>query len=281
MTARKRITGSEIKELAKRLAPLTGVQLKVLQLPRGALSAFEPSQIGTIVGDLMDACIPELASLVDQVTPGLKAVGLSKHEGVLGDREGYPDYLHDSGNRVELKLLYRDPQGVQMKKPPTPREPSARITQKVTTKNVQPDKDVLMVVAYELKVLDGTKDMYSPTIIDVGLFSMIDCIDARDDRLIRNGGKWFGNLETPAVLSALGEQKVQKGEPVDGSQYGRKESEGKHFNEDTNFGKLKRVPYEPLQRFLKKHGAEYTGRGHWPQPWKISADAKAGERKLL
>ena len=281
MTALNRITSSAIAELAECIAPLIGVQLIVLRLPRRALSAFEPSQVGTIVGDLMDACIPELASLVDQQKPELGGVGLSKHKGVLGDREGYPDYLHDSGKRVELKLLYRNPQGVQMKKPPTPREPSARITQKVTTKNVQPDKDVLMVVAYELKLLDGTEDIYSPTIVDVGLFSMIDCIDARDDRLIRRGGKWFGDLETPAVLSALGEQRVKNGKPVDRSQYGRKESEGKHLNEDTNFGKLKRVPYEPLQRFLKKHGADYTSKGHWPQPWNISADAKAGQRKLL
>ena len=34
---------------------------------------------------------------------------------------------------------------------------------------------------------------------------------------------------------------------------GRKESEGKHVNEDTNFGKLKRIPYGPFQEFLKKY----------------------------
>lgn len=35
--------------------------------------------------------------------------------------------------------------------------------------------------------------------------------------------------------------------------YGRKKSEGKDFNEDTNFGKLKRIPHVQLQAFLKKH----------------------------
>ena len=185
----------------------------------------------------------------------------------MGEREGYPDYLpRQSGRRVELKLLYKDPQGVQMKKPPTPREPSARLTQKVTTKNVQPDKDVLMVVAYELQPLAGAPDIYSPTIVDVGLFAMIDCISARDDRLMRNGGKWFGDLETPAILSGIGKRKKKNRQSVDDSQYGRKESEGKDFNEDTNFGKLKRIPYEPLQRFLKKHGADYAKQGKWPEP---------------
>jgi len=30
-----------------------------------------------------------------------------------------------------------------------------------------------------------------------------------------------------------------------------KENEGKDLNEDTNFGKLKRIPHQPLQRYLK------------------------------
>jgi hypothetical protein len=87
---------------------------------------FEPSQVGTLVGTLMDACIPLLSKI--PTTTGVPDVGLSKHVGILGEREGYPDYLH-----------------------------------------------------------------------------------------------------------------------------ARKESEGRHFNEDTNFGKLKRIPYKPLQDFLKKH----------------------------
>ena len=103
------ITKAEIAELGRKLAPLIGVQLQVLRLPRLILTAFEPSQIGTIIGALMDACIPELASLLQDQNVDLSRVGLSKHEGILGDREGYPDYRHDSGKRLELKLLYRGP----------------------------------------------------------------------------------------------------------------------------------------------------------------------------
>lgn len=33
---------------------------------------------------------------------------------------------------------------------------------------------------------------------------------------------------------------------------GRRESEEKDFNEDTNFGKLKRIPHPDLQAFLQK-----------------------------
>ncbi|WP_288175448.1 hypothetical protein [Sporofaciens musculi] len=40
-------------------------------------------------------------------------------------------------------------------------------------------------------------------------------------------------------------------QPVDYSSYGRKENEGKDLNEDTNFGKLKRIPYGPLQEYIK------------------------------
>ena len=272
MSTDEHITNAEIEELAEHIEVLKGVQLKVLQLPRVALSAFEPSQIGTTVGSLMDACIPELPSILEHGGADLSKVGLSKYEGIHGDREGYPDYRHDSGMRLELKLLYKDPEDVQMKKPPTPREPSARLTQKVTLKNVDSKKDVLMVLAYELRPLPEQSCFYSPTIIDIGLFSMIDCISARDDRLIKGGGKWFGDYETPCVLSNAGLEKKKRGEAPDDSQYGRKESEGKDYNEDTNFGKLKRVPYMPLQLYLKKHGASYTKKGNWPEPWEIADD---------
>ena len=281
MTNDEHITDAELAELAERLEPLKGVQLKVLQLPQVSLSAFEPSQIGTIVGALMDACIPALSRILENDGSDLSEVGLSKHEGILGEREGYPDYRHDSGKRLELKLLYRDPVGVVMKKPPTPREPSARLTQKVTLKNVAPKTDVLMVLAYELRPLPEQPDFYSPTIVDIGLFSMIDCINARDDRLTRRGGKWFGDYETPCVLSKIGEQKTKRGEPLDDSQYGIKQSEGYDFNEDTNFGKLKRVPYMPLQLYLKEHGADYAASGSWPEPWEIAKDGVEHQPQLL
>lgn len=263
-----RVTPAEIAKLADRLSGLIGVQLDVLRLPRAILHAFEPSQIGTIAGTLMDACIPELPTLLRGRGHG-DVGGIAKHEGILGEREGYPDYRHESGLRLELKLLYKDPVGVEMKSPPTPREASARLTQKVTVKNVQPETDILMVVVYQLRPHDDEGDIFSPTIVDIGLFPMIDCIRARDDRLERSGGKWFGNYETPCVPSKIGRGKLERGEPLDDSSYGRKESEGKDLNEDTNFGKLKRVPYRPLQLFLKKHGATYASIGEWPMPWTI------------
>lgn len=264
-----RVTDAEIAELRTSLANLIGVRVDVLRLPRTVLKAFEPSQIGTIAGTLMDACIPELPKLLKNQNVDLVPSGISKHEGILGEREGYPDYRHDSGLRIELKLLYKDPQGVKMKTSPTPREASARLTQKVTLKNVNPKTDVLMVLAYEMVQQPHDPDLFSPTIIDVGLFPMIDCILARDDRLTRSGGKWFGDYETPCVPSKIGRHKLKRGETLDETTYGRKKGEGKDFNEDTNFGKLKRVPYKPLQLYLKKHGASYATKGTWPEPWTI------------
>lgn len=246
MMASGRITNTQLDQLKAQLQPLVGAQLSVLNLPIVSLKAFEPSQIGTIVGTLMDACIPHLEDM--------PRVGLSKHEGILGDREGYPDYKHETDMRLELKLLYVDNSSLPTKKPPTAREPSARLTQKVTVKNVQPDKDALLIVAYRLEPKKGHESLVSPTIIDIGLFSMIEVVEARDRRLIDAGGTWFGTYETPVVISKIGREKKRKGIPLEMT-YGRKESEGKDYNEDTNFGKLKRIPHPGLCAFLKKHAS--------------------------
>lgn len=245
------ISQSEIEELKKTLFPLIGVQFEILSIPREILKGFEPSQIGTMIGTLMDACIPQLPLI--PTTTGLPDIGLSKHNGILGEREGYPDYLHSSGKRLELKLLYVDNPNIEMKKPPTPREPSARLTQKVTFKNVIPKLDVLLVIAYSLEENIENPNCFSPTIKDIGLFPVFDCIVARDFRMYNSNGGWFGDFETPTILSKVGKQKLREGKSLDNSKYGRKESEGQDFNEDTNFGKLKRIPYEPLQNFLTKY----------------------------
>src|SRR5581483_1716915 len=105
-------------------------------------------------------------------------------------------------------------------------------------KNVVPEKDVLLVLAYRLERSDKVPGSCNPMIIDIGVFRMIDMIAARDKRLIEAGGLWFGDYETPAVLSKVGRAKLVRGEPVDASGYGRKSSEGRDDNEDTNFGKL-------------------------------------------
>jgi hypothetical protein len=245
------ITTQELKKVADQLKPLVGVQFHSLALPTVALRAFEPSQVGTIVGTLMDALIPHL--------PNAKAVGLEKAAGVLGEREGYPDYVHTTGYRFELKLVYVDNPNLELKRPPTRREPSARLTQKVTVKNVDPAKDAMLLISYQLQPSSQNKDAVSPTIIDFRLLSMIELIRARDKRLTDAGGRWFGNYETPGVISKVGKAKKAKGIALDTSLYGRKESEGRDFNEDTNFGKLKRIPYEPLQIFIKECQAASLG----------------------
>ena len=241
----ERITADELEEIRAALKPLIGTQFKNLALPIEALHAFEPSQVGTIVGALMDALIPNF--------PGLDKVGLSKHAGVLGDREGYPDYDHESEARIELKLLYVDNPDLPTKRPPTPREPSARLTQKVTVKNVDPARDAMLLIAYRLDRQDDDPNAVSPTIIDFEVFSMIELVEARDERLVATGGRWFGDFETPAILSKSGRAKKRQGIDCDHNVYGRKESEGKDFNEDTNFGKLKRIPHDGLQAFLRKY----------------------------
>lgn len=238
------ITPAELNRIADQLKPLVGVQFHSLALPTVALKAFEPSQVGTIVGTLMDALIPHL--------PNAKTVGLEKAAGLLGEREGYPDYLHTSGSRFELKLIYVDNPKLELKRPPTRREPSARLTQKVTIKNVDSAKDAMLLISYQLQPSSENEDAVSPTIIDYRLLSMIDLITARDKRLTDAGGRWFGNYETPGVISKVGRSKLARGEKLDTSVYGRKESEGRDFNEDTNFGKLKRIPYGPLQTFIKE-----------------------------
>lgn len=239
-----RLTQRELQSLRDAFRPLIGQRFRSLSLPLVSLKAFEPSQIGTIVGALMDAMIPYLE---------IEGVGLHKHDGIIGDREGYPDYKHKSGKRVELKLVYVDNFQLQMKKPPTPREPSARVTQKVTVKNVEPNNDVMLLIAYRLEPDDQNADAAVPRIIDLDVFAMIEIVEYRDNRMISGGGRWFGNYEVPTILSKCGKQKVKQGEVLDQSSYGRKESEGRDYNEDTNFGKLKRIPHPELQRFLRRY----------------------------
>ena len=244
MTAAVRIRRAQLAELHDALLPLKGIQFESLRLPMLALRDIEPSQIGTIVGTLMDALIPHLG--------GMANVGLRKHEGLLGEREGYPDYRHPPlGLRVELKLVLVDNPTLRVKRPPTPREPSARLTQKVTVKNVQPETDALLLIAYQLQEAGARSDAVTPTIVDFAVFSMIELVEARDRRLIESGGRWFGHYETPCILSHIAHEKKNNGLPLDTSGYGRKESEGRDFNEDTNFGKLKRIPHTELQAFLE------------------------------
>ena len=109
MRKRPRISQSDLAFLRQAFKPLLHRQFDFLGLPIPSLAGFEPSQIGTICGTLIDACLPYL----------VPELGLAKHEGILGEREGYPDYKHSSGFRIELKLLYTDNADLKMKRPPT------------------------------------------------------------------------------------------------------------------------------------------------------------------
>ncbi len=257
------------QKLLEALIPLKDTPVSYLRFPADMAKQIEPSQVGTIVGTLTDLILPRLALE--------KGIGLTKAAGLLGDREGYPDFEHDAGYRVELKGAFTDNPAVKLKKPPTPREPSARLTQKVTVKNVVPETDALLVLVYQLAPLKEDTTLLSPTITGVGVFPVIECVKARDHRMEMAGGKWFGNYETPTILSHVGRKKLQAGEALNEEQYGRKESEGWDFNEDTNFGKLKRVPYQPLQEFLRASGCQFAASGSYPDSWSLAKNAAQAE----
>lgn len=257
-------TAEAQQQLLDALRPLINHEITNLRIPVEAASQFEPSQIGTIIGTLTDALLPSIALSL--------GIGLTKGPGVLGDREGYPDFGHGSGYRLELKGLFKDNVAVKLKKPPTRREPSARLTQKVTTKNVRPDEDALLLLVYQLEPTARDPSLLSPVIVDLGIFPVIDCILARDHRLTSAGGRWFGDYETPTILSRIGKQKFKLDAPLNTLYYGRKESEGHDYNEDTNFGKLKRIPLKSLHIFLAKHGASFASKGAYPSPWSFATD---------
>lgn len=249
---------------------LTNVQLDLLRIPASVLVGFEPSQIGSIVGALLDACIPQLHKIIPSIDQ-LEEIGFRKAPGLLKDREGYPDYVHKNGLRVELKLLYKDPDDITlMKKVSTRREPSARLSESVNDTTIIPEKDLMMVLVYTLEKMESDHSFYVPSIVDYGLFPVVECIRARDHRLIERGGKWIGNFSTPVVLSKVGERRLKKGEELDENNYGMKESEGYDYNKETNFGKLKRIPLEPLQKFLKDHGASFSAKGTYPEFWELT-----------
>ncbi|NBB17511.1 hypothetical protein GVN21_19290 [Caulobacter sp. SLTY] len=265
MTKWGAITEEEaLEKLREALSPLCGTPVDYLRLPADMALQMEPSQIGTIVGTLTDLMLPRIALA--------KGIGLTKAAGLLGEREGYPDFVHDAGYRLELKGAFTDNPAVEMKRPPTPREPSARLTQKVTVKNVQADADGLLLLVYRLEPLTSDKSVLSPTITAVGVFPVIHCVLARDSRMLDAGGRWFGNYETPTILSKIGRSVKKRGDILNTALYGRKESEGHHFNEDTNFGKLKRIPYRPLQEFLRDSGCQFSPAGNYPKPWSMSKE---------
>lgn len=233
------ITHDELEELRNILAPLIGIKIDWLSLPDKALLGFEPSQIAVIVNTLIDGILPQIELLAtnEDNREKLSRIGLSKSPGILGERESYPDYIHISGKRIELKGLFVDNKELELKRPPTRREPSARLKENVTIDVIDPKNDILLIAAVQLKEIEG---FCSPHIVDLAVLSMIECIKARDERLRITGGKWIDGL--PKVISIKGSIKLKRGLELTDADY----------EKDTNFGKLKRIPYPPLQAFLSK-----------------------------
>jgi len=237
------ITPLELEALRQIFQPLLGLKISWLSIPNKALPGFEPSQIAVIVNTLLDAALPQIEYLATDPENAIKLRGirLSKAPGVIGQRESYPDYVHVSGKRVELKGLFVDNTDLPLKRPPTAREASARLKENVTMDVIDPENDALLLAAVRLQ--EDAEGDCSPSIIDIGVFSMVECVRARDERLKQAGGRWFGNL--PKVVKKTSMHKWQAGEKLAASD----------FEKDTNFGKLKRIPYPPLQDFMRRHGA--------------------------
>jgi hypothetical protein len=235
------ISKAELDKLKDEFKPLIGLRIDWLSIPTGGIAGFEPSQIAVIINTLLDAAMPQIELLAsDPVNEEkLRHISLSKGPRKIGERESYPDYIHKSGKRVELKGLFVDNPDLPLKRPPTAREPSARIKENVTTNEVDAANDALLIAAVRLQEIEGR---CCPVIIDIEVLSMIECIRKRDQRLIEDKGKWINGV--PMVLSKQGEKKRKKKVPLTDNDY----------EKDTNFGKLKRIPYEPLQSFMVKHG---------------------------
>ena len=237
------ITPRELESLRRTFFPLVGLKVSWLSIPNKALTGFEPSQIAVIVNTLLDAALPQIEFLATdpENADKLRGIGLSKAPGVIGQREAYPDFVHISGKRVELKGLFVDNTDLPLKRPPTAREPSARLKENVTMNVVDPENDALLLAAVRLQ--QDAQGECAPYIIDIGVFSMVECVRARDERLRESGGRWFDGV--PKVVKKTSMRRSHTGGKLTAAD----------FEKDTNFGKLKRIPYQPLQDFMRKHGA--------------------------
>ncbi|MEN9613241.1 MAG: hypothetical protein RLZZ628_4055 [Bacteroidota bacterium] len=163
------ITQVEISLLRTTLKPLIGMKIDWLSIPDQALEGFEPSQIAVIVNTLLDGILPQIQLLATTEMNQIKLnnIGLQKAPSSIGQREGYPDYVHVSGKRVELKGLFVDNPALKLKRPPTPREPSARLKENITLENIDSSNDVLLIAAAQLKEENG---LCSPFIVTIAAF---------------------------------------------------------------------------------------------------------------
>src|SRR5262245_46970768 len=104
------ISIEQLAKIREDLAPLVGLRITWLALPDLALSGFEPSQVAVIVNTLLDAALPQIKLLASspENSERLSSIGLEKAPRSVGEREAYPDYIHKSGYRFELKGLFVD-----------------------------------------------------------------------------------------------------------------------------------------------------------------------------
>lgn len=266
----KEISKESISYISSKLQPLIGMRVPSLALPKDALINMEPGALGTLAGSVIDAALPDLGCY------GLKDVGLKRSPGHAGQRASYPDYtIPGSTLRAEHKALYVAPLSdhVTMNVPPTPREASGRIKENIRIETIDAENDALIISVYRFDPQADKPEIFSPKIIDVGVFPMIEIVRARDYDFNMRGGLWFDNGETPAVVSKQGQAKLARGERLNKKSYGNKKNGGCDYNKDTNFGKLERIPYKPLHELLKKHGLRHISCGGYPEPWSIASEA--------
>lgn len=260
------ITQEELDQLKAAFQPLIGLKLSWLAIPDKALGGFEPSQLAVIVNTLLDGLLPQmqLLALDDANKQKLAGIGLSKAPGVIGQRETYPDYVHVSGKRVELKGLFVDNSKLKLKRPPTAREPSARLKENITLEVINPKTDALLMAAAQIKCdEDGS---CSPFIVDIEVFSMVECVRARDNRLTSKGGRWHNGL--PQVVKKKSIKKFRAGRHLSDNDY----------EKDTNFGKMARIPYAPLEAFMRKHGALKVKKVRKKPSTRIARSRRASKR---
>jgi len=205
------ITTVQLTQIRQEFEPLVGLRITWLALPEIALLGFEPSQLAVIVNTLLDAALPQIKMLASspENRERLESIRLEKAPRSIGEREAYPDYIHKSGFRFELKGLFVDNSELGLKRPPTRREPSARIKDNITMADVHPSEDILLMAAVQLR---QTEQFCYPVIIDIGLFPMVDCIKARDERMLRLGGRWNGKV--PQCVKKTSIEKFLKGESL-------------------------------------------------------------------
>jgi hypothetical protein len=188
---------------------------------------YEPSQLGSLVGVLMDVMLPLIPRL-----------GLVRYRRSKNERESYPDFVGSDGLRYELKLV---PVGANSaaRRGRTDREPAARIGRNIKRKIVLPN-DRLLAIAYswhiqpKLTVVFAGKRLPAmcPRIDDVLILPMLPLVEARDHDLIERGGRW--GAEYPEVPTRKNPAR---------------------FKTDTNFGKLTRLPILDVSKWLERVGA--------------------------